>query len=682
MENFNPKGRRAFRILLAAPLLAPLAAFAQVCDLPDVPDSTITSVQDRDRMLCQLGIAFPIMPPRVDDPNRPVNSTPANPANTEGNWTDPRRHVVLRTNFGLWHTYDSDSGELGGAMSGVGDYGPFSTPRYTDIKLLRMKNGGKVHDSEGWWLRRRPEIFKLVQQELYGKPIDPAIPVAWAVSAETTGIQVVGAVSYPYRQKTFTGTVDKSSYPALRNTPVITAQCRYPAATGKRYPVVVTYGEGTARFQYTAPYDIGVCSYNPGGVQPDSGGANLSSYLIGLVTKGNWRKPDDPGSLVAWGWGISRLIDRLETDADLDGDKVGVQGHSRYGKATLVTAAYDERVAVAWPSDAGAMGTAMMRRHYGESLEFVASSSSEYHWVNGNILKYAGPLHEGGYIPRKVELLDVDAHSTTALLAPRAIFVTNGTDTPPGFGDAWADPRGTFLSGKLASPVWKLLGWKGQIIPEDTVFTSGLDESIGGTPPFNVAFIDGTVGWRRQIEGHVSTPNWPTFALFASRYLNDSRPVIDPDQKFTLGAGPVNVVGTVTASDADAADELRSWQIKGGSGADIFDIRSRTGEIRIANASEIDFRKATQYTLTIIAGDGNLASHDEVVTIDIPNKVNVCHKDGRDDHHGRKGHDGSKDNKGHKGHKGGNSGGKTLYVARQAVPAHLRHGDSIGGCVK
>ena len=196
----------------------------------------------------------------------------------------------------------------------------------------------------------------------------------------------------------------------------------------------------------------------------------------------------------------------------VNGDKIAVQGHSRYGKATLVTAAYDERVVVAWPSDAGALGTAMARRHWGESLEFVASASGEYHWVNGNILKYAGPLREGQFFPRKLELLDVDAHSTTALLAPRAVFVTNGTDTPPGFGDAWADPRGTFLSGQLASPVWNLLGWKGQIIPEGTAFTSGPGESIGGTPPFNVAFIDGTVGWRRQIEGHVSTPNWPSRA--------------------------------------------------------------------------------------------------------------------------------------------------------------------------
>jgi hypothetical protein len=88
-------------------------------------------------------------------------------------------------------------------------------------------------------------------------------------------------------------------------------------------------------------------------VQPDSGGANLSSYLIGLINQGNWRKPTDPGALVAWAWGISRTIDEFALDPDPQGpdaDKVAVEGHSRNGKATLVTAAYDDRVVAALPS--------------------------------------------------------------------------------------------------------------------------------------------------------------------------------------------------------------------------------------------------------------------------------------------------------------------------------------------
>ena len=611
--------------------LLAIPAQAQVCDVqPAFPDATVTAVMDRDRMLCIQGLSFPLMPPRLEDPNRPVNAWPLNAANPEGNWTDAVRHTVVRTNFGLWHTYDSDQGLAGGAMTGVGDFGPHSTPRYTDLDIFAIKDhmqGDRVKSPEDWWMIRRPEIFSLVQKQLYGTPIPNAWPITWVISAESTGTQVVAGVSYPYRQKTITGTVDVSSYPALRNIPRVTAQCRFPAATGKRYPVVVTYGEGTARFQYTAPYDIGTCSYNAGAVQPDNGNSGaLASYIIGLMNNGNWRKPEDPGSLVAWGWGVSRLIDYFETDVDFDADRVAVEGHSRFGKATLVTAAYDERVAVAWPSDAGAMGTAVMRRHYGESLEFVASASSEYHWVNGNILNYAGPLVPGGYIPRKVELLDVDAQHTTSLLAPRAIFVTNGTDTPPGNGDAWADPRGTYLSGELASPVWNLLGWQGQVIPPGTVYTSGIDESIGGTPPFNVAFIEGTVGWRRQIEGHTPVPNWPSFMVFASRYLNDNRPVIESGQSFAIDAGQKSVLGTIAASDPDTADTLQGWQVKGGSGAKLFALDASSGAISLGKWHRIDFANATEYKLTVFTGDGKRPSKDAEVIITIPEKLKLCRK--------------------------------------------------------
>ena len=655
MKNANP-----FVPLVVAGgfLLSASAADAQICPspAPAMPSASTTATQDRDYMLCQLGLRFPVLPVRSgtawpwNDPTAPTNARPTSLSTPEGNWTDPQGHVVVRTNWGAWHTYDAEPiyepdpsvhytpgvttwplpAKNGGAMSGYGDYGPESTPRYTDIDLLKMKDGAPVTAPEDWWTKRRPEIFGLVQQELYGKPIDPTIPVTWTVGAVTTGTQVVAGVSYPWRQKTLTGTVDKSSYPALRNTPVITAQCRFPAATGKKHPVVITYGEGTNIFQFTAPYGIGTCSYTPTGVQPDSGNnGSLSSYIIGLVNKGNWRKPDDPGSLVAWAWGVSRLIDRFAADPDLDEDRVGVEGHSRYGKATLVTAAYDDRVTVAWPSDAGALGTALARRHYGESLEFVSTSTSEYHWVNGNIMSYGGRLDPDAHFPRRLELLDVDAHSTTSLVAPRAIFVTNGTDTPAGVGDAWADPRGCFLSGKLATPVWELLGWPGQVVPPGTPFTtpgvpgtsatSGPAESVRGTPAFDLALIDGTIGWRRQKEGHTPTPNWPTFARFASRYLNDVRPVVAAGQTFTLPDLPTTLVGVAQASDVDG-DPLGNWQVTGGTGAYKFQLDRETGAITIQDRLALDV-SVTSYDLTVMASDGKRPSKPQTVTILVPPDV-------------------------------------------------------------
>ncbi len=645
-------------------------------------------------MMCLLGLKFPVLPVRQGtawpwgDPTAPSNAWPRDLSNPGGNWTDAQSHTIVRTAWGNWHTYDSDpvyepdpsvhypdpsilTGNLnGGAMSGVGAYGPTETPGYALLPVLQMKDGTPVAKPEDWWIKRRPEVFGFVQTELYGmslKDFQPAI--TWTVSSVTTGTQTGSdGLSYAYRQKTFTGVVDISDYPALRNQPRIVMSCRFPADTTRRYPAIVIFGSNT-RFSYTAPYGYGACGYTNSSVAPDSGGANLSSYVIGLKNHGNWRNPTDAGALVEWAWGISRFIDYLDAsnDPDVDGDKIGVEGHSRYGKATMVAAAYDDRIVVALPSCGGALGTEPARRNYGETLDFVTSSTSEYHWVDGYSMNYAGPVipydgTPGHTYPRRVALLDVDSYSTLSLIAPRAVMTNGGTDTPQGNGDAWQDPRGMYLTGHFASPAWELLGWPGQVIPAGTVFTSpgspgprtcvtcGPAESVGGTPPFDVAFTDGTVAYRRHHEGHTDTPDWPTVAQWAARYLNDGRPVIAPNQSYTLGDGPENIVGTVTGSDPDG-DKLQSWQVKGGTGAYLFAVDSGTGQITIADASAIDFNN-TLYTIVAMVGDGKLPSHDSVITINIPDKVNVCHM---------------KRN--------------TLSISKPAVPAHLAHGDSIGSCV-
>jgi hypothetical protein len=264
-------------------------------------------------------------------------------------------------------------------------------------------------------------------------------------------------------------------------------------------------------------------------------------------------------------------------------------------------------------------------------------------------MRYAGELNPGTYWPRKVENLPVDVHSVMSLVAPRIVLTNGGTDTPQGFGDAWTDPRGMYLAGAVSSAVWNHLGWPGQIIPQGTVFTSGPGESVGGTPPVDVAFIDGTIGWRRHHEGHTPAPDWPSFLQLVSRHFTNNRPVVTPAQRFTLGDGPVNVVGTVQATGADN-DALANWQITGGRRVGAFVIDRGTGELTIANARSLDLADTASYRLTVIVDDGKLASKEEVVTIDVPDKINVCHR------------------------------GRTISVPKRAVRAHLRHGDAIGRC--
>lgn len=676
-------------------LVLTATAVAQNCTLPLFPDGTVTTTQDRDQMMCQLGLTFPVLPVRTgtawpwNDPTAPTNAWPKDLTNPSGNWTDTQRHTIVRTMWGNWHTYDSDpiyepdasvhypdpsivTGPLnGGARSGVGPYGPTEANGYPLLPVLKMKDGSSVAKPEDWWIKRRPEIFKFVQNELYGMSLQNFTPnIAWTITdgSPATGTQVGSdGISYNYRQKVFTGLVDTSDYPALRNQPKIVMNCRLPENASKKYPVIIVFGSNT-RFSYTAPYGYGVCGYTNSSVAPDSGGANLSSFVIGLKNKGNWRGPTDAGALVEWAWGISRFIDYVaaSNNPDVDADKIGLEGHSRYGKATMVAAAYDDRIVVALPSCGGALGTAPARRAYGETLDFVTSSTSEYHWVNGNSMSYAGPIipYDGNpdhTFPRKVMNLDVDSYSTVSLIAPRAVMTNGGTDTPQGNGDAWQDPRGMFLTGFFASPAWELLGWLGQVIPPETVFTSpgipgastcttcGPAESQGGTPPFNVPFMDGTVAYQRHTAGHTDTPEWPVFAQWAARYLLDGRPVIAPGQSFVLGTGVANIVAAVAASDPDG-DALVSWQVKGGTGAYKFSILPGTGQIIVVDAAAIDYVNTPSYTLTLMVGDGRLPSHDETVTITIPNKLNVCHN------------------------------GHTINISKNAVPAHVALGDTIGSC--
>ena len=221
--------------------------------------------------------------------------------------------------------------------------------------------------------------------------------------------------------------------------------------------------------------------------------------IIGLCNKGQPRKLDDWGALRAWAWGASRALDYFATDKAVDAKQVGITGHSRYGKAAIVTMAYDQRFAIGYISSSGMGGAALYRRYWGETVENVANNT-EYHWMAGNFLKYAGPLHASD--------LPVDSDELIALCAPRPAFVSGGTNGPSGHpndGDGWVDAKGMFLATAAAGPVYRLLGKK--------------DMGTTTFPPMETPLIDGDLAFRQHSGGHTPAPNWPTFITFASRYL-------------------------------------------------------------------------------------------------------------------------------------------------------------------
>ncbi len=190
----------------------------------------------------------------------------------------------------------------------------------------------------------------------------------------------------------------------------------------------------------------GYATINPGSIQADNG-AGLTAGIIGLVNKGQPRKPDDWGSLRAWAWGASRGLDYLETDKAVDAKKVGIEGVSRYGKAALVTMAFDQRFALVLVGSSGEGGAKLHRRNFGEAVENL-TGSGEYHWMAGNFLKYGAA--ESTFGSKNAGDIPVDAHQLIALCAPRLTFISYGV---PERGDAkWLDQQGSYMAAVAAQP--------------------------------------------------------------------------------------------------------------------------------------------------------------------------------------------------------------------------------------
>src|SRR5690242_5225136 len=335
-----------------------------------------------------------------------------------------------------------------------------------------------------WWNQRRPEIVELFDREIYGRVPKNVPKVKW----EVTGTKNEMNGDVPVITKELVGHVDNSSYPDVTVDMRVTLST--PANAKGGVPVIMEFGgnpPGTGRGFGGAPKGApkqpagptwqqqvlakgwGYAELYTSTVQADNG-AGLAQGIIGLVNKGQPRQPDDWGALRAWAWGASRALDYFETDKAVDAKQIGLEGHSRYGKATIVAMSYDPRFAIAFVSSSGEGGAKLHRRDWGEIVENIASSG-EYHWMAGNYLKYAGPLNWND--------LPVDAHELIALCAPRPVFIGAGTKEN---GDGWVDAKGMFLAAVAAGPVYKLLGKK--------------DLGVSVFPEVETELIDGDVAFR------------------------------------------------------------------------------------------------------------------------------------------------------------------------------------------
>lgn len=401
-------------------------------------------------------------------------------------------------------------------------------PNLPDV--LTLRNGKKVTTARTWWNERRPEIVEDFEREVLGRVPKNAPRVTWEVTK--TAEATVGG--HPVTARQLLGHVDNSAYPDIKVDIQMTLVL--PSAAKGPVPVMMMFGgRGIPEVAFPAPVfpgrgpapaftpppmadppaleqliadGWGVAGVNPSSIQADHG-AGLTKGVIGLANQGRPRKPEDWGALRAWAWGASRGLDYLETQKTVNAKQVGIEGVSRYGKAALVTMAFDTRFAVVLIGSSGEGGAKLHRRNWGEAVENL-TGSGEYHWMAGNFLKYGAA--EASFGSKNAGDIPVDAHELLALCAPRLTFISYGI---PEKGDAkWLDHQGSFMAAVAAQPVFRLLGAKDLGVREDY--------RIAKMPAVNVAILDGQLAWRQHDGGHTDAPNWKYFIPWADQFLPHS----------------------------------------------------------------------------------------------------------------------------------------------------------------
>ena len=429
---------------------------------------------------------------------------------------------------------------------------------------LLLKNGQKVTTPEMWWKQRRPEIVEDFEREVVGRVPKDTPKVSWTVTE--TRDAIVGGI--PVVAKQLRGHVDNASYTAievdLSAVEVVPANSKGPVpmlmmfgrptlpppapptteeaaeldkglktllansdpklkAILEKYPnyELVTNPRPASSFVFGAPDPPattqliadgwGYFTISPSSIQADNG-AGLTRGIIGLVNKGQPRKPDDWGALRAWAWGAARGLDYLETDPAVDAKHVGIEGVSRYGKAALVTMAFEPRFAMVLIGSSGEGGVKPHRRNFGEEVENLTGSGG-YHWMAGNFLKYGAS--EATFGSKTANDLPVDSPELLALCAPRLTFVSYGI---PENGDAkWLDQRGSFMATVAAQPVFRLLGAKDLGVSDDyhNVTLPAVNES---------GLLGGELAWRQHNGGHTDAPNVRYFIGWSDRFIHHQRP--------------------------------------------------------------------------------------------------------------------------------------------------------------
>ena len=393
------------------------------------------------------------------------------------------------------------------------NYDEAQVPQYELPPLLVTPDGQAVKTADDWLESGRGKWFQVVADQVYGHQPDEAVELS-VVSIDdekTDGLQ--------RKQVTLRCTRNGKSVdlhllvylPANATSPVKTFvglnfNGNHTVTTDPDIPITQNWVRNNGKLGYEnnrasdtsrgasalrwpikaiTARGYGVATMYYGDIDPDfHDGFHNGVHALFADRE---RRPESWGTISAWAWGLSRIMDYFEQDPDVDATRVCLMGHSRLGKTSLWAGAADPRFAVVVSNDSGCGGAAISRRRFGETVKRINTSFP--HWFCENYRQYND----------NESACPVDQHTLIALIAPRPVLICSAQE------DRWADPKGEFLSGLAADPVYRLLG------------TDGMAAS--SWPQVNTPVLS-RIGYHMRPGGHdVKLQDWQVYMDFADKHL-------------------------------------------------------------------------------------------------------------------------------------------------------------------